>query len=231
MTFAIRYVRDQHRRRPEVPRAELMGQTLLHYLLRKEPGEPPDRDPLELEAAALADRVDDEAAMEELRRKIVARVKEIYPATLGPQRIFKPGMALRFDRPHYDLPGRWCVFHIYNPLQPKSILDDVPYMIRNFRFIMDESEKTYGCDTLYTYTWLNSLPQWLRFFPEEWSANRGVPDTVIKGNLGYLGQFLNAAGNLNWNNAEYLLTTGTLKYPRRASYCTFEAMRRHLDSL
>ena len=230
-TFSMRFVWDQQRRHPEKSRKELMGLTLFHYLLRQVPTEPPDKDPLEFELAELADKVEKIEDMEVLRKPVIDRVREIYPNTLGPQSIFEPGRCLRYDRPHYDLPGKWCVFHIYNAKAPESIFDDKAYMADNFRFIMDEGEKNFGYDHLYTFTWLNSLPQWLEFFPQEWHDNRGFPYPGIVGNLGCLGQFINSRGNLNHTNAEYLLETGTLKYARRASFCSFDAMRKHLEKM
>ena len=230
-TFSMRFVWDQQRRHPEMSRKELMGLTLFHYLLRQVPTEPPDKDPLEFELAELADQVERMEDMEILRQPVIDRVREIYPNTLGPQCIFEPGRCLRFDRPHYDLPGKWCTFHIYNAKAPESILDDKAYMADNFRYIMDEGEKKFGYDHLYTFTWLNSLPQWLEFFPQEWHDNRGFPYPGIVGNLGCLGQLLNCRGNLNHKNADYLLETGTLKYARRASFCSFDAMRKHLEKM
>jgi len=212
-------------------RRELMGQTLFHYLLRTGPSEPATKEPLELALADLVEKVETPEEMEVLRQPVIDRVREIYPNTLRPSPIFAEGRCLRFDAQHYDLPGRWCVFHIYNAKAPESILDDRAYMAENFRFVMDEGERKYGYDHLYTYTWLNSLPQWLEFFPQEWTDNRGFPTPGIVGNLGFLGQFINARGNLNHRNADYLLKTGTLKYARRASFCSFAAMREHLKKL
>ena len=232
-TFAIRFVWEWQKRHPEMNRSELMRLTLLHYLLRKGPIEPPPTEPhpLEVEAAELAERVNSPEEMEVLRPKILAQVKEVYPATFAPQGNYPPGMSLRFDNPHYEFPGRWCYIHIYNALAPASMLADQEYMIRNFRYVMDEGEKEFGYDTLYTFTWLNSNPAWLRYFPQEWQEHLGYPFPGLVGNLSVLGQFLNAAGDLNHRNAEYLLTHGEPRFKRRASYCSFAAMREHLKKL
>lgn len=230
-TFSMKFVWDQQRRHPEMTRRELMGQTLFHYLLRKVAEEPFEKVPLELELLNWADKAETPEEMEPLRQKVIDHVRSIYPNTLGPNACFEKGRTLRYDDPHYDLPGKWCVFHIYNAKAPESIFDDPKYMAENFRYIMDEGEARFGYDHLFTFTWLNSLPQWLSFFPQEWIDNRGFPYPGIVGNLGCLGQFINARGNLNQKNADYLLRTGTLRFPRRAAFCSFSAMRKHLDEM
>ncbi len=230
-TFSMQFIWDQQRRHPEKTRKELMGLTLFHYLLRKVAEEPFEKVPLELELLDRVEKAETPEEMEPLRQKVIDHVRSIYPNTLGPNACFEKGRTLRYDDPHYDLPGKWCVFHIYNAKAPESIFDDPQYMAENFRYIMDESEARFGCDHLFTFTWLNSLPQWLSFFPQEWIDNRGYPYPGIVGNLGCLGQFINARGNLNKKNADYLLSTGTLRYPRRAAVCSFSAMRQHLKEM
>ena len=126
------------------------------------------------------------------------------------------------------LPSRWCVFHITNGIRPKSFLREDYYLAENFLTLMTEAEAEFGYDTLYTFTWLNSHPRFLRFFPEEWQRNLGEPHPGIFANMGFLGQFLNAKGTLNRKTAEEYLSLGELPYPPRKSHCSFASMRKHL---
>lgn len=231
-SFVLEFAWDQHRRHPEVPRSEFItGQSLLNYLLRSGSDDAPVKIPLADQIAALADQVKTRQEMEALRSAVMKHVERIYPATFEPHPKYKPSMSLRVTQPAPELPKDYCIIHMTNALQPESFLNKPLYLIRNFRDILAEAENCFGCKVLYTASWMNSLPRWLAFFPDEWRQNLSEPYSEIHGNMGFLGQFLNAAGNLNRPVVDYLLITGQLKYPFRKSHCSIAAMRNHLKKL
>ena len=97
---------------------------------------------------------------------------------------------------------------------------------------MDKAEQEHGCKTMYTATWLNSLPAFLRFFPQEWQDNLShTPNDNIGPTLGWQGQFINRYGLLNQATAAQYLQTGVLPYARQEAFCSFDALRKHLASL
>ena len=116
-----------------------------------------------------------------------------------------------------------------NGIPPKSFLNEPDYFAGNLLRIMDEAEKDFPCDTIYTFTWLNSEPRFLRFFADEWQENLSEPHPGISSNIGFLGQFINARGGLNRRTAEKFLETGELPFKPRRSHCSCAAMRAHLN--
>lgn len=139
--------------------------------------------------------------------------------------------SLRYDAPLNELPLNHCNFHISNALCPRSIFEDSTYLPECFMNLMDKSEKEYGYDILRTYTWLNSHPKWIEFFPDEWKKNMSRPDNEIWNNLGYWGQLITARKTFNSKTAEYIRMTCELKYKPRSSWCSFNAMRQHLNNV
>lgn len=138
------------------------------------------------------------------------------------------GNAFRFE---VDAQNR-CYFHIRNARMPDSFLEDDAYVISQFRRIMETAEKEFQCRELFTATWLNSVERFCHFMPEEWRENmETLPADNVGPTLGWQGQFINRRGLLNRKTADYYLAHGVLQYPRAASFCTFEAMRAHLDQL
>lgn len=153
-----------------------------------------------------------------------------YPATLQPPEGYNAG-SLKYDSPLAELPRNHCNFHISNAISPKSILNETACLINCFNTLLDKSENEYFYDTLRTFTWLNSNPRWLFFFPDEWLNNLSKPNLDIHGDGGFWGQLTSARGTLNKSAAEHILTFGRFKYPPRSSHCSFAAMRGHLRAL
>ena len=121
-------------------------------------------------------------------------------------------------------------FHITNAVQPYSIFDDKAYLPRCFFCLMDKAEAEFNANGLGTGTWMNSHPRWLKLFPEEYLDNMGPKEEEIWCGLGFWGQFVNARGTLNGKRARTFRETGRLPYHRRYSWCSFEAMRTHLNT-
>lgn len=143
---------------------------------------------------------------------------------------YAPGMSLRWSEPHPDLPENHCIFHMWNGRRPDSFLNDKRYFSECFIKIMEEAKKKYPAyDTLRTFSWLLSEPRFQEFFPQEWLDNMEEPVNFIAPNLGFLGQFLNSRMGLNRRTAAQFLSDGKLPYPPRASYCSFDSMKKHLE--
>lgn len=138
------------------------------------------------------------------------------------------GSCFRYDNPTETADRNHCSFHITNSISPGSILEDEGYTSGCFIKLMDDSQKEFGCDVLRTKTWLNSLPQWLKFFPQEWQDNLSEPDENILGNLGYWGQVITARKTFACRRGAYIREHLELQYKPRSSWCTFKAMREHL---
>jgi len=134
----------------------------------------------------------------------------------------------RYDPPADSRPANHCNFHITNYISPKSILKEEAYLVSRFIRLMDGSGAKFGFDTLRTGTWLNSVPQWLRFFPGEWIENMLDPVTEIGGNLGSWGQILTARKTFNFRSGEYIREHLEMQFKPRTSWCSFESMKTHL---
>jgi hypothetical protein len=141
---------------------------------------------------------------------------------------FKPGMSLRWDGPHPSLPDNICIVHMWNGIAPKSFLNEPRYLAENFIEILDDSQKHHPFDTLRTFSWLNSSPRYLAFFPQEWQDNLCNPHPDVYANMGFLGQFVTADGRLNKKTAQSYLESGKLPFIPRESHCSYEALREHL---
>lgn len=135
---------------------------------------------------------------------------------------------LRYDSPSGAFSPNYCNFHITNYISPKSILREEKYTAGCFIRLMDETEKKFNFDTLRTSTWLNSVPQWLKFFPEEWTRNMGEPLMEISGNLGSWGQILTARKTFNFKTGDYIRANLEMPFKPRASWCSFTSMREYV---
>jgi hypothetical protein len=135
----------------------------------------------------------------------------------------------RYDPPDKDRPSNHCNFHITNPISPKSILKETRYAAACFMRLMDESEKEFGFDTLRTSTWLNSVPQWLKYFPGEWIGNMGEPMMGIEGNLGFWGQAITARKTFSVKTGDFIRAHIAMPFKPRTSWCSFESLRKHLN--
>lgn len=219
--FSVAAAWDQNVRHPELPRSKCLEErAYLHTLLGTNEIE------LFKKACLLADQVQTREEMDVLLPELIRWMTENkYPVTLD-NPAFEKGRTFRYN----VLPNNWCYMHIRNARMPESFLSDPAYVADNLRFIMDLAEKENQCDTIYTATWLNDYPPFLRFFPEEWQKN--LADTGDFGpTMGWQGQFINRRGLLNESAAAKFLETGVLPCARRESHCAFEALRQHLNQL
>ena len=218
--FAIDVAWDQNMRHNELSRGTcLKDRSFLRSLLGT------DQAKVFTEAVELADKVATKAEMDVLLPKILEYMKEKFPPTLESNE-YEEGLSIRYA----TLANNYCYIHFRNAKRPDSFLNCPEYFAQNLKYIMDKAQKEHNCDTLYTATWLNSLPKFLRFFPQEWHDN--LKDTIDFGaTLGLQGQFINSAGLLNEATAKKFLETGVLPYARRESHCSFEEMRKHLTKL
>ncbi len=141
--------------------------------------------------------------------------------------------SLRYEEPapNSDL----CTFHIANAPAPSSLFQDDDYLPLCLRTLMKEAEMRYGCKQLKTTTWLNDRQRWLRLFPDEWRQNLTprLPDEryIPVWSIGSWGLFIDARGMLDSERVNSFRENGIFKYQQRTSQCTFESLRRHLDSL
>ena len=136
--------------------------------------------------------------------------------------------SLKYDPPRDEHPGRVSI-HIANAVAPRSIFNDPAYMPTCLREVMAQSAAEYGADSLGTHTWLNSHPRWLELFPRSWQDNMGPETREVKWHFGFWGQFINARGTFNTRLGQQLRVTGELPFYPRLSWCTFDALRAHLN--
>jgi len=126
---------------------------------------------------------------------------------------------------------RTLTFHIANFLSPESFFDYPGYVRDSFRRLLDIAEKDFHADHIGTGTWLNSLPKWLAYFPQEWLDNMGPQNRDVKWHYGFWGQFLTARQTLNYKYAQILRSTGQMPYFPKSSVCTIQAMREKIATL
>ena len=135
--------------------------------------------------------------------------------------------SLKYDPPKPESPES-VTFHIGNAVAPKSIFSDRSYLPDCLSCLMDKTEREYNASVIKTSTWLNSLPKWLEYFPDEWRRNMGPEKKEVEWHFGFWGQFVSAKGSFNWKYARILRETGKMPFYPRASHCSFAALRAHL---
>jgi hypothetical protein len=126
---------------------------------------------------------------------------------------------------------RTLSFHIANFLSPESFFDYPGYVRDSFRRLLDIAENDFQADRIGTGTWLNSLPKWLEYFPQEWLDNLGAPNLDVKWHYGFWGQFLTARQTFNAKYGQILRTTGKMPFYPRSSSCSIQAMRAKIATL
>ncbi len=141
--------------------------------------------------------------------------------------------SLRYEEPAKG--SDLCTFHIANAPAPASLFQDSEYLPLCLMTMMKEAELRYGCNRLTTTTWLNDRPRWLRLFPEEWQRNltprlQDEQYTPVW-SIGAWGQFIDARGMLEPTRVKEFRASGVFRYQQRTSQCSFESLRRHLETL
>ena len=217
--FSVDAAWDQNRRHPELSRGIcLRERSFLRTLLGTDQAE------LFRKACALADKVQTPEEMHILLPEVLAWTAELLPSGVDDPE-YEPGHSFRFNL----LPDNTCYLHIRNAKTPDSFLDDPAHVADNLFFVMDRAEREFSCHSVYTASWLVSLPAFRRYFPEEWQKNiRRTPAGDFGPTLGWQGQFINRRGFLHKRNAAHFLQTGILPYARLESRCSFTALRAHL---
>jgi hypothetical protein len=182
--------------------------------------------------AVIADVLDaavcfESRAFEIIRDSVTRRARETYSAESP-----KPNGALGalfYDPPTPENPRR-VTFHISNPLQPRSIFDDPGYLPGCLVELMNDAEKNYGATELFTGTWLNSCPQFLRCFPPEYADYVPLSERYFMSRgFGTWGQFVNARGCFNHKYGGLFRRTGVLPFRPMVAGCSFHALRRHVE--
>ncbi len=217
--FSVDVAWDQNRRHTELSRGTCMRErSFLRTLLGTDQAEVFGK------ACSLADAAQSPHEMQVLLPEILAWMEKRYPPPDDPG--YEPGRSFRFNL----LPDNECYLHIRNARTPESFLNDPAHVAENLRYVMDRAEKEHGCHTIYTVSWLVSLPAFSRYFPDEWQANIcQTPAGDFGPTMGWQGQFINRKGLLNRAVASRFLQTGVLPYARMESRCSFAALRDHLQ--
>ena len=226
--FAIAAAWDQHRRYPEFTLPECLAERtmLFSYLKLCSCKEHPFR----LRLLDACSHAKDPEEMISLLPEVQRYVEENHAALSATPEEFPNGSSVRCVQ-HSN--PTWCYLHFYNGKRPQSFLDFVPEFAAEILQVIDFAEKQFGSKVVFTVSWLNDLPRFLRFFPDEWRENMGpAPDRkfVIPTN-GCQGQFYNAAGWLNRRTADFYLENGFLKYSRRESHCDLKNLRKKKKNL
>lgn len=125
----------------------------------------------------------------------------------------------------------WLCFHIGNPVRPHSIFEAPDYVKHCLLCVADHAELMFHTRFIATNTWLNSYPRFLKYFPEEWMTNMRPPTGAVYGHLGSWGQFINGRGLFNDRIGERFRASGELPFAQRESFCTIDALRKHLDTI
>ena len=228
--FIIKSAKVYQKKNPQKSFSEILRKhSLLSYILRDSASEcqvfPREAEEFLLQA---------DQNLEQAAEKFLPQLEKILRKNARSAQSWKegyaPGMSLKWEGPHPDLPPSWLLFHMWNGIAPKSFLNEKQYFAQNFMTIMEEAQKKAPFDTLYTYSWLNTFPRFLEFFPEEWAQNRGERHQDVFANLGFLGQFVSADGRLNKKTAARYLETGELPFKPCAAHCSIEAMKKHLQN-
>ena len=221
--FAVAAAFDQHRRHPELSRSRCLAErSFFRQLLSG------DFLPVCSRVREKIDRAETPEDMKEFIPEIQNIVVERWrDPDDDPE--YPKGHSVRWCL----LPGKnWCYLHFHNAVAPKSFLAETEYMKRELLREIDDAEKNGPCDTVFTASWLNSLPAFLRFFPQEWRNNvSATSDGEFGPTAGWQGQFINRSGRLNKVTAEYFLRNGVLKYPRTGAHCSLAALREHLQNM
>ncbi len=118
-------------------------------------------------------------------------------------------------------------FHIANDCAPRSFFDDPEHIRACFRKLLDAAEAM-EVKKIGTTSWLNSVPRWQALFPPEWKAHLSAPDKDVQWHYAFWGQFINARGCFNDKFGAILRETGEFPYYPCSSWCSIEAMRKHL---
>lgn len=132
--------------------------------------------------------------------------------------------SLKFDPPREDKKNT-VIIHIANACAPKSIFYESGYLEKCFIDLCNKVEKEYGVKYIETNTWLNSVPKWLKYFPEEWNINMSEEFKNIEWHFGFWGQFISASGTFNHKYGRILRKSGNFPFYPRKSFCSLENLR------
>ncbi|MBR2509036.1 MAG: hypothetical protein IKB71_04750 [Lentisphaeria bacterium] len=165
------------------------------------------------------------------------RALENYPRSVG---VAHPASwhcgSLTYDPPISGdtvIPDNYTAIHIANGVGPHSIFEDQEYLLCCFKLLIKEIEIKYNAKGIYTCTWLNSNPNWLKFFPQEWLDNMEKADPVkleVPGwSVADWGQIISSRGTIRPYMDEFVRQNGRLKYMKLISYCSLANLKKHLQ--
>ena len=138
--------------------------------------------------------------------------------------------SLTYDDPPPECPQR-VGFHIANANAPRSIFEPQSHLADCLRRVMDGAAREFGATELRTGTWLNSHPRFLAYFPDCWRERLSPINDDVRWHFSWWGQFLTARGTFHEKPAARLRSTGLFPMPSRDSWCSFDELRTHLDTM
>lgn len=138
--------------------------------------------------------------------------------------------SLRYHKIDDKMPQRVFV-HVANAIAPRSIFEDPEYLPSCFHDLMAKSAAEHQVTELYTSTWLNSHPVWLKLFPAVWQERMEEADKNVQWHFGFWGQFINARGTFNHKLGKQMRASGEFPYWPRRSWCSFDELKAHLATL
>lgn len=137
------------------------------------------------------------------------------------------------DRPfglwQYGVHGDYVALHVLNVYMPDSPFAHGAEIFAALDQIIHEIDQRglkivrIGVDS-----WINSLPPFQRFFPEQFARSLAPTTPDAKGGNGWWGQFISRTGQLHQRRAELLRCTRQFEFVRTHGECTFEALRQHV---
>lgn len=129
----------------------------------------------------------------------------------------------------YDLAKKedYLEIHMANTLYPNSFLADSEYFNDRLKRAVLDAEK-HGFKGLKTKSWLNDLPAWQRYMPEEWNSSISDRNWDIEWHLGFWGQFLTANQCFNRSLGKKFRETGKIPFPMSIAHASIKAFKEKL---
>ncbi len=137
------------------------------------------------------------------------------------------------DRPFgiwsYDVHDDYVALHIYNVYMPESpFLHATEIFASLDRIIQELDQGGLKITRIGVDSWVNSLPGFKEFFPEEFVSSMVPTSPDAKTGNGWWGQFISRTGHLHEPRAQLLRQTRRFEYVRTHGECSFEALRQHV---
>lgn len=124
-------------------------------------------------------------------------------------------------------------FYIENRKYPQSFLDFKEEIMSHLQKIVIDL-RSVGVKGIFVKSWLNSIPQWLLFFPEEFKQNEIKESKsyhLDKNNFGFWGQFISWDYTFNADNAIHFKNNLKPLYALTECSCSIDELEKHLQTL